>query len=416
MQQRSIRSYVLIGISALIALVLTVAISFTAGMVLSSRFGNEAQLGPAAQAGAADAPTTQVAFATQAEAAPAEPAPPPAAAPEVETDLLAAYEQVLIDLYDTATPSVVSILVNQGQGSGFAWDDEGHIVTNHHVVADAVGGEVTVVFANGQTAKAKVLGTDPDADLAVIRVNSPPASLRALPLGDSDVLEPGQLSFAIGNPFGQEFTLTSGIISAVGRTIRSGNTPFSIPEVIQTDAAINPGNSGGPLLNRAGEVIGINTQIISRSGASSGIGFSVPVNIAKQVIPVLIEGNSFEYAWLGISGIGLSADLVELLELPEGTQGALITDVVEDGPAQAADLLGVGRTVEIDGEEVEAGGDIITAIDGQPVQGLDDVITYLVKNTRPGDEVALDVIHPDGQTETVTVTLGVRPHLGPSGR
>jgi len=354
------------------------------------------------------------------------------------TDLVAAYEQSLIDLYRTALPSVVNINVtkefdhpsvenfesspfpfpgmpddpenffSRGQGSGFVWDDEGHIVTNHHVVVNAT--DISVTFANGETVPAEVLGSDPNADLAVIRVDLPASELQPVPLGDSSTLQVGQLAIAIGNPFGQEFTMTSGIISAVGRTIRSGNTLFSIPEVIQTDAPINPGNSGGPLLNRQGEVVGINTQIISSSGANSGIGFAVPINTAKQVVPTLIKGDQYEYAWLGITGRTLTSDIAEQMSLSEDTKGALVLAVSQDGPADEAGLQGSEETTSTSGDnKQEIGGDIIAAINGQSINAMDDLITYLIAETRPGDTVTLDVIHADGQQEQIDVILGTRP-------
>lgn len=354
-----------------------------------------------------------------------------------QADPVAAFEQALVDIYRNALPSVVKIQVTEqmeglssdrfnfgsppspespqapdeffrrGEGSGFVWDSQGHIVTNYHVVAGA--SEVEVRFADGRTLEAVVLGTDPDADLAVLKVEVPAGELQPLSLGDSEALQPGQLAIAIGNPFGQEFTMTSGIISAVGRTIRSGNSPFSIPEVIQTDAPINPGNSGGPLLNRTGEVIGINTQIVSRSGANAGIGFAVPINIAKQVVPVLIEGSEFEYSWLGISGQSLNSDVAELMKLPADTYGVLVIRVAQDGPADQAGLRGSDRMLTVEGLEYELGGDIITAIGDQPVREMDDLIAYLVEETRPGDQITLDVLRGTGEREEVTVTLGARP-------
>jgi serine protease Do len=356
-------------------------------------------------------------------------------------ELMAVFEQSLIDIYQNALPSVVNIRVtkkfntedfpgfdfenhpfipspndpnapddfffNQGQGSGFVWDKEGRIITNHHVVNNA--DKIIVRFANGKTVEAKLLGNDPDADLAVIKVELPAAELQPLALGDSADLSVGQLAIAIGNPFGQEFTMTTGIVSAVNRTIRSGNTPFSIPEVIQTDAPINPGNSGGPLLNRRGEVIGINTQIISRSGGSSGIGFAVPVNIAKRVAPIVIEGKSFEYPWLGITGRTLDVDTTEAMKLPANTKGVLVIDASAASPAKQAGLQGSDKTFELAGIKVELGGDVITAIDGKPIETMDDLIGYLIADYRPGDEVKLTVIHADGAEETIPVTLGKRP-------
>lgn len=203
--------------------------------------------------------------------------------------------------------------------------------------------------------------------------------------------------------------MTSGIVSAIGRTIRSGNTPFSIPEVVQTDAPINPGNSGGPLLNRLGEVIGINTQIISSSGGSSGIGFAVPINIAKQVVPTLIQGKQYDYAWLGITGRTVSPEMAGFMDLPLDTRGALVIDVTSDGPAAKAGLKGSDGTQTEAGLEFQLGGDVITAINGQTVDDMDGLITYLMTETRPGDEAELTIIHADGSTETITVTLQKRP-------
>jgi 2-alkenal reductase len=361
------------------------------------------------------------------------------------TDVITAYEQTLIDVYQETLPSVVNIRViqkiehqtgnnrsdfefspfdrnpfeegpmpeapdefyNRGQGSGFVWDNEGHIVTNYHVIAEAT--DVEVIFADGTTLKAEVLGSDPDADLAVIKIDLPANDLQPVTLSDSDNLQVGQLAIAIGNPFGQDFTMTSGIVSAVERMIRSGNGPFSIPEVIQTDAPINPGNSGGPLLNRQGEVIGINTQIISRGGANSGIGFAVPINTARQIIPTLIKGETYQYAWLGISGITLASEVVDFMQLPADTKGALVINVAQDGPADEAGLKGSDKMLEVAGMEYSLGGDVITAISGQTIEDMEGLITYLAEETRPGDEVALDVIRPDGQQETVEVTLGIRP-------
>jgi 2-alkenal reductase len=359
-----------------------------------------------------------------------------------DADVVAAYERALSSLYESTVPAVVSIRVtqkveadsnfpfdfgqpdspndgqgpenppeffNRGQGSGFVWDQEGHIVTNNHVVEGA--SSVEVIFNDGKTFEAQVLGRDPNSDLAVIKVDRPAAELRPAPLGDSDQLKVGQLAIAIGNPFGQEFTMTSGIVSAVGRTIRSGNAGFSIPESIQTDTSINPGNSGGPLLDRTGAVIGINTQIYSRSGANEGIGFAVPINTAKQIVPTLIKGEEYKYAWLGISGATVSPELANLMKLPNDTLGALIVEVTKDGPADKAGLKGSDKTQTVDGIDYQLGGDVITAINGQPVRSIEDVIAYLADSTRPGDKVTLDLIRADGKPSTVEVTLGERPQV-----
>jgi S1-C subfamily serine protease len=386
---------------------------------------------------------------SNAQAASGFPAVPPsqiAAAPAEQTgDILAAYETALSDVYEATVPSVVSIRVtqrvdgqqtqmfnpfefnapqaplpqgpqeappqeffNRGLGTGFVWDTQGHIVTNDHVVADAT--DIEVVFSNGTTVKAELLGTDPNADLAVIKVDLPVSELKAVPLGDSANLEVGQLTVAIGSPFGQEFTMTSGIISAVGRTIRSGNALFSIPKAIQTDASINPGNSGGPLLNRAGEVIGINTQILSPSGANNGIGFAVPINTAKQVVPTLMKGETYQYAWLGLSGGTLTPEIAEIMKLPPDTQGVLVINLTQGGPADKAGLTGSDKTLTVAGQEYQIGGVVITAVNGHPVKSMDELISYLIENTKPGDTVKLDIIRPDGKKEIVNLTLGTRPN------
>jgi 2-alkenal reductase len=221
------------------------------------------------------------------------------------------------------------------------------------------------------------------------------------------------MAIAIGNPFGQQFTMTSGIISAVGRVIRSGHTPYSIPEIIQTDAPINPGNSGGPLLNRQGEVIGINSQILSSSGASAGIGFAIPINLAKQVIPTLIKGEAVEHAWLGITGATLTAEVADFMKLPADTTGALVVNVVQDSPADKAGLRGSDKTLKTNGDEYQLGGDVITAIDDHPIEDMDELVAYLLEETQPGDEETLAVLHPNGDTETIEVTLETRPTTPP---
>ena len=341
--------------------------------------------------------------------------------------LLAAFEEVLYDIYERAIPSVVYIRVPNlaaaslqrfqnvpdellwGAGSGFVWDEEGHIVTNHHVVEELVGTseEVTVIFADSTQATAQVIGGDPHSDLAVIKLQGGDWDLQPVTLADSSEVRVGHFAVAIGAPFGQEFTMTSGIVSAVGRSI-SGQGQFTIPEVIQTDAAINPGNSGGPLLDRHGRVIGINTQIISRSGNFSGVGMAVPVNIAKRVVPPLIEDGEFDYPWLGVSISTVTSRYVEELDLPPGTTGALIVTLVEGSPADRAGLLGSDSSLELDGVEYPAGGDIVIAINTHEVTSSSDLIAHLLYHNRPRDEVTLTVLR-DGQREEIEVTLGQRP-------
>ena len=269
---------------------------------------------------------------------------------------------------------------------------------------------ITVIFSDRTEMDAKLLGSDPDSDLAVLQIDVSGAATQPVPLADSDAVKVGQMAAAIGNPFGQEFTITTGIISAVGRTIRSGNGAFSVPKVLQTDAPINPGNSGGPLLDRQGRVVGVNTQIIGRSGSSAGVGFAVPINAAKRVIPVVINEGAYKYAWLGISGSTLSPDVAELMDLPEDTNGILVIATSEDGPAQQADLRGSDRTVESEGIEYPVGGDVIVSINDFPTNEMDELISYLIDKTRPGDEVALEVIR-DGERQSIKVNLGTRPIL-----
>jgi len=368
--------------------------------------------------------TTSVAESTQSE--------PRVFADDTEADrLVAAQETVMNRIFTKALPSVVNIQVIQGrdgndgtgqfpnipgvpddflergEGSGFVWDEEGRIVTNQHVVDGAE--TVTVIFANRIQVLARVLGGDKDSDLAVLELLEPIEGLVPIDLGDSNEVLVGQVAVAIGAPFGQSFTMTSGIISAVGRTIRSGSSQFTVPEVIQTDAPINPGNSGGPLLDRHGRVVGINTQIISRSGSNAGVGLAVPINIAKMVVPALIKDGKYEYSWLGISGSPVGADVVELMDLPKGTRGALVISVGRDSPADDGGLTGSDRTEVVNGIQYALGGDTITGINGFVIRDMTDLIVYLTNNTRPGDEVTLEVIHGDGSTENLPVVLGTRP-------
>jgi S1-C subfamily serine protease len=232
--------------------------------------------------------------------------------------------------------------------------------------------------------------------------------LQPVDLGDSASLVVGQQVFAIGNPFGQLWTMTSGIVSAVGRTVHSGTSSYSIPEVVQTDASINPGNSGGPLLDSQGRVIGVNEQIESQSGSSSGVGFAIPVNIVARVAPALIKDGQYSYAWLGVTGADLTLDLKEAMNLATDLRGALVVDVASGGPADKAGLQGSQRQATIDGSQTPVGGDVITAVDKQSVKGMDEVIDYLFTSKQPGDKITLTVLR-NGQQQDITVTLGQRP-------
>ena len=325
-------------------------------------------------------------------------------------EIVAAFESVISGLFADSLDSIVEITVSTaaggGSGSGFVWDDQNHIVTNQHVIANAQSVEVS--FSDGRAYQATVIGEDADADVAVLEVDTDDM-LKPIKLGDSDTAVPGQIAIAIGNPFGEEFTLTQGIVSAVGRSIRSGNQGFTTPDVIQTDAAVNPGNSGGPLLNRHGEVIGINAQIRSDSRQNSGVGFAVPINIAKLVVPDLIENGEFVYAWLGVSGHDVSRILALGLDLPDGTQGAYISQVISDGPAEDAGLNDANRKIRVDGQPIDVGGDTVVGIDGTPIRSMADLISYLTSNTRPGDTVTLEVLEDGGDRVEKDVKLGVRP-------
>ena len=290
-------------------------------------------------------------------------------------------------------------------GSGFVIDNDGHIVTNAHVVDGA--SSVTVQLGqNGDTVDAKVVGTDPSTDVAVLQVEGDTSSLQPLPLGDSSQVKVGDPVVAIGNPFGLDDTATAGIVSAVQREIDAPNG-FTISNAIQTDAPINPGNSGGPLIDAAGRVIGINSQIESPNGGGNiGIGFAVPINTAKQVADELIANGQVEHAFLGISGTDVTPELAQTFNLNVDS-GALVESVVPGGPAAKAGIEAGNADVTMNGTRIKAGGDVITAIDGNPVHGMDDVIAA-VNAKKPGDTIQLTVDR-GGNQRTVSVQLGQRP-------
>jgi 2-alkenal reductase len=324
-------------------------------------------------------------------------------------------EQVLIELYQRVNPSVVAILVETdtggAQGSGFIYDSGGHVVTNHHVVEGAQNIEVD--FASGLKVRGRVLGSDPDSDLAVIQVDVPADQLVPVALGDSDLVQVGQRVVAIGNPFGLAGTMTEGIISGLGRTVDSTRVSavggFSAPDIIQTDAAINPGNSGGPLLNLQGQVIGVNKAIDSETGVNSGVGFAVAANTVRQVVPYLIEDGKFVYPYLGLTSLDeMSLSTQEQLDLPQ-THGAYVTSIVADGPAARGGLRGDGSPScgSFHGD-CTGDGDLIIAIDGHAVEVFSDVLSYLVNYTRPGQAVTLTVLRAGKQAD-VSVVLGERP-------
>jgi S1-C subfamily serine protease len=296
-------------------------------------------------------------------------------------------------------------------GSGFVVDDEGHILTNNHVVEGA--STVTVKLGASDTEhSAEVVGTDPSSDLALLEVDAPAAELHPLTLGDSSQAEVGDPVVAIGNPFGLDRTVTSGIVSALQRQIQAPDG-FSISNVIQTDAAINPGNSGGPLINAEGEVIGINSQIETGGSGSEGnvgIGFSIPINTAKSEIKALIENGEVEHAYLGISGGPIEEEIAQDFNLPVD-EGVLIQEVVKGGPADKAGVQGANKTATIEGVEVGLGGDIITEVDGEKVKDMEEVAAA-VEADEPGDEMELTLLR-DGKEKKATVTLGTRPSSVP---
>jgi S1-C subfamily serine protease len=292
-------------------------------------------------------------------------------------------------------------------GSGFVLDHQGHILTNAHVVLGAKKINVALGPTDSTTPiPAQVVGKDPSTDVALLKVNAPADQLHPVPLGNSSDVQVGDPVVAIGNPFGLDRTVTTGIVSARQRQIKAPNG-FTIDNVIQTDAAINPGNSGGPLIDAAGRVIGINSQIESPGGGGNvGVGFAVPIDTARQVGQQILETGSVQHAFLGITGTDLTPQIASVLNLPV-KQGALVTAVVSGGPADKAGVKAGNARVSIGGQQVRAGGDIITAINGNPVTGMDDVISA-VDTAKPGDQVQLSLVH-GSQHRTVTVTLGDRP-------
>lgn len=322
-------------------------------------------------------------------------------------------EASLVSVYQKANQAVVHIFVLDnsgvvlGTGSGFVLDTDGHIVTNNHVVAD--GAEFQVVFADGVSSRATVAGTDVDSDLAVLTAETLPSEIVPLPLGDSTAVQVGQFVVAIGNPFGEAGSMSVGIISGLGRTIESqrvaeGGGRYSLPQVIQTDAAINPGNSGGPLLNLNGEVIGVNSAILTRTGSNSGVGFSIPVAAVQRIAPALIANGSYTYPYIGIRMSDNNLSLQELVGLTQ-TTGVYVTEVSAGTPAEAAGMTGSGFDQT---GTPGRGGDLIIAIDGVPVQDTGDLVSHLVFHTEVGQTVQMTVLR-NGEQVTLPLTLGARP-------
>ena len=318
----------------------------------------------------------------------------------------------LMEIFEKTEASVVQVNVRSADGrimpgsmgSGFVYSDDGYIITNNHVIDSAE--KVTITFLDGESYIAQIIGTDSDLDLAVLKVQPGSTYLQPIPIGDSSQLKVGQEIAAIGNPFGLSGSMTSGIISQMGRLLPQ-DSGFSIPDVIQTDAAINPGNSGGPLLNMKGEVVGINTAIQSATGEFTGVGFAVPSNTVKKVIPVLIEDGIFYHPWMGISGSDVDPELAKVREL-NSSKGFLIATVIEGSPAEDAGLQGITITKEIDGREYPMDGDIILKIDDVVVRKISDILVYLQREKSIGDEMIM-TINRDGMLIEKVLVLGERP-------
>lgn len=301
--------------------------------------------------------------------------------------------------------------VDHSLGSGFVWDTRGDIVTNNHVVAGA--DRIDVTLSDGTVVGAKLVGTDADSDLAVVRVDAPADELHPVSLGDSSRIKVGQLAVAIGNPFGHQTSMSLGIISAVGRSLPatrqvSEGPTFSIPDIIQTDAPINPGSSGGILLDLQGNVIGVTSAFDSAGGTSSGIGFAIPSAMVARVVPVLISAGHFDHPYLGIQGATLTPSLAQAMGLKPDQRGALVTQVAAEGPAAKAGVRGATQQATIDGLVSPIGGDVIIAMDGQPIRSSDDLAVYLAGAYEANQQVALTILR-DSQVQVITVTLAPRP-------
>ena len=319
----------------------------------------------------------------------------------------------LIEIFEKSESGVVRVNVQRGEvndltgglGSGFVFDKKGHVITNAHVVENAK--KVVVTFLDGRSYNAEIIGVDEYTDLAVIKVNVDFALLHPLALGDSSNLKVGEQIAAIGNPFGLSGSMTSGIVSQLGRLLPSGSG-YSIPDVIQTDAAINPGNSGGPLLNMRGEVVGINTAIQSTTGEFTGVGFAIPSQTIAKIVPTLTEYGEYKHPWIGISGRDIDPDLAKVLGLKDAV-GFLIVTVVENSPASKAGLIGSEKTIEFEGMNYPMGGDIILSVDEIEVRKISDILIHLQRVKSVGDEMVLEILR-DNRTTNITIILQERPN------
>ena len=319
----------------------------------------------------------------------------------------------LIDIFEKAEPGVVRVNTQRNQtemetggvGSGFVFDKKGHIITNAHVIEDST--KTIVTFLDGRSYNAQIIGVDEYTDIGVIKVDADLKLLHPLSLGDSSNLQVGEPITAIGNPFGLSGSMTSGIISQMGRLLPS-DSGFQIPDVIQTDAAINPGNSGGPLLNMRGDIVGINTAIQSSTGEFTGVGFAIPSQTVAKIVPTLIRDGEYKHPWIGISGTDIDLGMANAIGL-ESTLGFLIITVVEDSPAANAGLIGSNKMIEVEGREYSIGGDVIVSVDGIDVRKIDDILIHLQRVKTVGDEMDLEILR-DNRTTNVTIILQERPN------
>jgi serine protease Do len=368
---------------------------------------DDLQLNPLSADSASDGSTTD-----PAEGLPAVPRPPQ----PLDLDNLENLQSAYISIYEKVLPSVVFISSTKSAGfpsygSGFIWDEQGHIVTNNHVIED--GNIIRVDFSDGRSVLADLVGADPDSDLAVLKVDLPADELVPITVSDSTKVKVGQIVVAIGNPFLQENSMSAGIISGLGRSLNvrpsdNSGLSYSIPDVIQTDAAINPGNSGGVLVDINGGLIGVPTAIESPVRASSGVGYVVPSVIVSKVVPLLIRDGQYLQPWIGISGRDLTPEFARLMKLDPTQKGALVDEVLPNSPAEEAGLLGSSIEGEIDGVPVVFGGDVVISADDNPIEDMEDLVTFLAREAIVGQTISLTVIR-DGETLDVDLTLKARP-------
>ncbi|MCL7395247.1 MAG: trypsin-like peptidase domain-containing protein [Thaumarchaeota archaeon] len=312
------------------------------------------------------------------------------------------------EIYEQVKDSVVLIRATSyygtSLGSGFVYDKLGHIITNNHVIEGSYS--ITVTFLDGTSLAASVVGTDPYSDIAVLKVRPDVVTLKPLKLGNSSELMIGEQIVAVGSPFGLAGSVTTGIVSQKGRLLET-TYGYSIPGVIQFDAAVNPGNSGGPLLNMKGEVVGITTAIESPISGFVGVGYAIPSTIIARVVPALIEKGSYVHSWIGITGTNMNEEIAGAMKV-NVTKGVLITDVAPGSPADRAGLRGGDRVVRIGGQTIKIGGDIIIAINGIPIKTIEEILTYLEEKTSPGDVVVFSVLRGT-EILQIRVVLGERP-------